>query len=79
MQTHLRPIFHSRVVGHWQPDLPNHQTTPPAAPSPIPNHTLRSLISNFTLSSPPKLQSQPNPQTLISTLTSTGTPPYTRS
>ncbi|XP_010247754.1 PREDICTED: U-box domain-containing protein 8-like [Nelumbo nucifera] len=42
----------------------------PQHPSLIPNHALRSLISNFTLSSPPKPQSQPQPQTLISTLTS---------
>ncbi|PRQ28609.1 putative aminoacyltransferase, E1 ubiquitin-activating enzyme [Rosa chinensis] len=64
-----------------------HRTCPltklplPEHPSLIPNHALRSLISNYTLPSPTQLhnthlpnqsQSQPNqqPQTLIATLTS---------
>lgn len=63
-----------------------HRTCPitklplPEYPSLIPNHALRSLISNYTLLPPPKLQHrplrepqpqpQPQPQALISTLTS---------
>ncbi|KAK9267483.1 hypothetical protein L1049_009909 [Liquidambar formosana] len=55
-----------------------HRTCPitklplPEHPSLIPNHALRSLISNYTLASPRKPQSQPHPepQTLISSLTS---------
>ncbi|XP_015886724.3 U-box domain-containing protein 8 [Ziziphus jujuba] len=53
-----------------------HRTCPitklplPDHPSLIPNHALRSLISNYALVSPPKLQQQPEPQALISTLTS---------
>ncbi|GMY37130.1 U-box domain-containing protein 8 [Fagus crenata] len=53
-----------------------HRTCPitklplPENPSLIPNHALRSLISNFTLLSPPKSQPYPEPQTLISKLTS---------
>uniref|UniRef100_A0A5B6ZRV8 RING-type E3 ubiquitin transferase n=1 Tax=Davidia involucrata TaxID=16924 RepID=A0A5B6ZRV8_DAVIN len=43
-------------------------------PSLIPNHALRSLISNYTLVSLPKPQSQPEPQTLISILTSPSSP-----
>ncbi|PSS24731.1 U-box domain-containing protein [Actinidia chinensis var. chinensis] len=40
------------------------------SPSLIPNHALRSLISNYTLVSLPKPQSHPALQTLIATLTS---------
>ena len=55
-----------------------HRTCPitklplPEHPSLIPNHALRSLISNYTPVSPPKLQHLPlrEPQALISTLTS---------
>lgn len=55
-----------------------HRTCPitklplPDHPLLIPNHALRSLISNYALVSPPKLQQQPQPepQALISTLTS---------
>ncbi|KAA8519929.1 hypothetical protein F0562_014161 [Nyssa sinensis] len=43
-------------------------------PSLIPNHALRSLISNYTLVSLPKPQSHPEPQTLISTLTAPSSP-----
>ncbi|XP_059623716.1 U-box domain-containing protein 8 [Cornus florida] len=43
-------------------------------PSLIPNHALRSLISNYTLVSLPKPQPQPEPQTLISTLTYPSSP-----
>ncbi|PON46515.1 Beta-catenin [Trema orientale] len=55
-----------------------HRTCPitklplPEYPSLIPNHALRSLISNFALVPPPKLHPQPlrEPQALIFTLTS---------
>ncbi|KAF8409432.1 hypothetical protein HHK36_005508 [Tetracentron sinense] len=53
-----------------------HRTCPitklplPQHPSLIPNHALRSLISNFTLPSSPKPQSYPEPQSLIANLTS---------
>ncbi|KAK7861327.1 u-box domain-containing protein 8 [Quercus suber] len=53
-----------------------HRTCPitklplPENPSLIPNHALRSLISNFALVSPPKPRPYPEPQTLISKLTS---------
>lgn len=53
-----------------------HRTCPvtklplPDNPSLIPNHALRSLISNYTLVSLPKPQPYPEPQALISTLTS---------
>ncbi|KAM4102014.1 hypothetical protein ACB094_05G190700 [Castanea mollissima] len=53
-----------------------HRTCPitklplPENPSLIPNHALRSLISNFALVSPPKPQPYPEPQALISRLTS---------
>ncbi|KAJ8629027.1 hypothetical protein MRB53_022350 [Persea americana] len=40
----------------------------PQHPSLIPNHALRSLISNFTLASSPKLQPCPSNQTLLSAL-----------
>lgn len=46
-------------------------------PSLIPNHALRSLISNYTLAPLPKPQSNhppPHPQTLVSTLTSPSSP-----
>ncbi|XP_077254019.1 plant U-box 8 [Tasmannia lanceolata] len=46
----------------------------PPHPSLIPNHALRSLISNFTLSSSSKPQSNHSPQTLLSTLTSPSSP-----
>ncbi|KAJ4977177.1 hypothetical protein NE237_002283 [Protea cynaroides] len=48
----------------------------PRHPYLIPNHALRSLISNFTLASPPKPQSnpEPQPQALISSLTSPSSP-----
>ncbi|XP_042028500.1 U-box domain-containing protein 8-like [Salvia splendens] len=42
----------------------------PDPPSLIPNHALRSLISNFTLLSLPKPPQTPNPQSLIHLLTS---------
>ncbi|XP_041027743.1 U-box domain-containing protein 8 [Juglans microcarpa x Juglans regia] len=42
----------------------------PDNPSLIPNHALRSLISNFALVFPPKPQPYPEPQALISNLTS---------
>ncbi|KAF4397994.1 hypothetical protein G4B88_019715 [Cannabis sativa] len=55
-----------------------HRTCPitklplPEYPSLIPNHALRSLISNYALVSPPKLHHQPlgEPQALITTLSS---------
>ncbi|OVA07962.1 Armadillo [Macleaya cordata] len=50
----------------------------PQNPSLIPNHALRSLISNFTLTSPPKSQPQPDPQTLISNLTSLSSPLHSK-
>ncbi|CAK9186702.1 unnamed protein product [Ilex paraguariensis] len=43
-------------------------------PSLIPNHALRSLISNYTLVSLPRPQSYPDPQTLIRTLTNPSSP-----
>ncbi|KAJ9129419.1 hypothetical protein P3X46_033833 [Hevea brasiliensis] len=64
-----------------------HRTCPitklplPDHPPLIPNHALRSLISNYTLLFPPKSQlnaspppSKPQPQTLFSTLTSPSSP-----
>lgn len=60
-----------------------HRTCPitklplPDQPSLIPNHALRSLISNFTRTPLPKPQlehANPNPQTLISVLTSKSSP-----
>ncbi|KAG9454352.1 hypothetical protein H6P81_007256 [Aristolochia fimbriata] len=43
----------------------------PAHPSLIPNHALRSLISNYTLSSsPPRSHPSPSPHTLLAQLTS---------
>lgn len=62
-----------------------HRTCPitklplPENPVLIPNHALRSLISNYTLLSPCKLPPpasplEPQPQTLISTLTSKSSP-----
>lgn len=47
-------------------------------PSLIPNHALRSLISHFTLVSLPKPHSYPQPQTLISTLTSPSSPLHSK-
>ncbi|MBA0811893.1 hypothetical protein Gohar_025907 [Gossypium harknessii] len=53
-----------------------HRTCPitklplPEHPCLIPNHALRSLISNYTLVSPSKLQPCPQPQILISSLSS---------
>ncbi|KAJ7968422.1 RING-type E3 ubiquitin transferase [Quillaja saponaria] len=53
-----------------------HRTCPitkltlPDQPSLIPNHALRSLISNYALISPQKPQTPTQPETLISTLTS---------
>ncbi|KAL6990871.1 U-box domain-containing protein 8 [Sarracenia purpurea var. burkii] len=43
-------------------------------PSLIPNHALRSLISNFTLVSLPKPHSHPEPHSLVSTLVSPSSP-----
>ncbi|KAF2305034.1 hypothetical protein GH714_001207 [Hevea brasiliensis] len=61
-----------------------HRTCPitklplPDHPPLIPNHALRSLISNYTLLSPPKSQpnpsQQPQPQTLISAVISPSSP-----
>ncbi|KAJ7946878.1 RING-type E3 ubiquitin transferase [Quillaja saponaria] len=53
-----------------------HRTCPitnlplPDHPSLIPNHALRSLISNYSLISPQKPWTPPQPETLIATLTS---------
>ncbi|KAJ9690181.1 hypothetical protein PVL29_012705 [Vitis rotundifolia] len=47
-------------------------------PSLIPNHALRSLISNYTLVSAPKPQPHPEPQTLIATLTSPSSPLHSK-
>ncbi|KAF7803579.1 U-box domain-containing protein 8 [Senna tora] len=46
----------------------------PDCPSLIPNHALRSLISNYALISPLKQQPPPQPETLISMLTSRSSP-----
>lgn len=46
----------------------------PDYPSLIPNHALRSLISNYALISPLKQQPPPQPETLISMLTSRSSP-----
>ncbi|XP_059439083.1 U-box domain-containing protein 8 [Corylus avellana] len=43
----------------------------PDNPVLIPNHALRSLISNYTLLSPPKQRPCPEPQTLVYALTAT--------
>lgn len=43
-------------------------------PSLIPNHALRSLISNYTLVSLPKPHTDPNPNSLIQTLVSVSSP-----
>lgn len=58
-----------------------HRTCPitklplPGHPSLIPNHALRSLISNYTLLAPPKSQPPPpQPQPLIAALTSRSSP-----
>lgn len=57
-----------------------HRTCPvtklplPEHPTLIPNHALRSLISNYTLLSPPKPQPNAEPKTLIATLTSPSSP-----
>ncbi|OMO76659.1 Armadillo [Corchorus capsularis] len=57
-----------------------HRTCPitklplPEQPCLIPNHALRSLISNYTLVTPSKSQPCPQPQTLISALTSPSSP-----
>ncbi|KAG4124074.1 hypothetical protein ERO13_D10G018300v2 [Gossypium hirsutum] len=64
-----------RVSIQWWLDS-GHRTCPitklplPEHPCLIPNHALRSLISNYTLVSPSKLQPCPQPQILISSLTS---------
>ncbi|KAJ0082695.1 hypothetical protein Patl1_10951 [Pistacia atlantica] len=64
-----------------------HRTCPitklplPDQPSLIPNHALRSLISNFTHTPLPKSQSNyanPNPHTLISILTSKSSPLHSK-
>ena len=61
-----------------------HRTCPitklplPEHPSLIPNHALRSLISNYTLVSPRKPQPHPDPQTLIATLTSPSSPLHSK-
>ncbi|KAK8524391.1 hypothetical protein V6N13_015415 [Hibiscus sabdariffa] len=61
-----------------------HRTCPitklplPEHPCLIPNHALRSLISNYTLVAPSKSQPWPQPQTLISALTSPSTPLETK-
>ncbi|KAK8350867.1 hypothetical protein V6Z12_A06G236700 [Gossypium hirsutum] len=57
-----------------------HRTCPitklplPEHPCLIPNHALRSLISNYTLVSPSKSQPCSQPQTLVSALTSPSSP-----
>ncbi|CAI9087683.1 OLC1v1021825C1 [Oldenlandia corymbosa var. corymbosa] len=57
-----------------------HRTCPitklplPDPPSLIPNHALRSLISNYTLVPLPEPQSKPNPHSLIQTLVSVSSP-----
>ncbi|XVE87880.1 hypothetical protein DITRI_Ditri19aG0024000 [Diplodiscus trichospermus] len=57
-----------------------HRTCPitklplPEHPCLIPNHALRSLISNYTHVTPSKSQACPQPQTLVSSLTSPSSP-----
>ncbi|KAK8992271.1 hypothetical protein V6N11_048359 [Hibiscus sabdariffa] len=61
-----------------------HRTCPitklplPEHPCLIPNHALRSLISNYALVAPSKSQPYPQPQTLISALTSPSSPLETK-
>lgn len=61
-----------------------HRTCPitklplPDHPSLIPNHALRSLISNYTLVSAPKPPPHPDPLTLIATLTSASSPLHSK-
>ncbi|KAE8728645.1 U-box domain-containing protein 8 [Hibiscus syriacus] len=61
-----------------------HRTCPitklplPEHPCLIPNHALRSLISNYTLVDPSKSQPCPQPQTLVSALTSPSSPLETK-
>ncbi|GFZ06273.1 plant U-box 8 [Actinidia rufa] len=54
--------------------MSNYETTLSEPPSLVPNHALRSLISNYTLVSLPNSQPDPDLQTLISTLTFPSSP-----